>query len=759
MSLRGLTAIFTVCALSLFAACATSDNVSEQGQEVVSTDLTAYTQGQNIVVTFSNMQGHATDWISIARPGDSAQTYYDWKYTGGGTSGTVTFTMPTVPVGTYEARAFYDWANTASYTIQQTSAPFMITGNTVTLTPTQMTYALGQPVVINYTGFSGAASDWIAIYAPGAPDGNYIDWQFTGGGTSGNKTFNNLPSGIWEARYHPNWNATHSLLSAGTSPPFQVSSQPTITTDFASYGIGQTVTASWTGLPGNMLDYVAVSAAGSPASSTVQRFYTNGATSGSQQFVGLPAGSYEARAYLNDTTTILATYAFTVTGASVATDKANYDAADTVTVTYAGLPGNATDWIAIAAAGSADSQYVAFVYTNGQTMGTAQFSGLPSGNYEARAYINNTFTVLARSATFTVGATCTVGPAPVFSGLQTGELTIPADQFEAVAPLTVALDRSFLLMSVREREQSPQHGAISCTLHDADAANNIVAGITCKRHVNSTDTAGSNGTVTIKWSVVTFTSGVSVQRGVAFTYPTNPTTVTLTTIDPASSFVLLGGVYANGTAWGNNEFTRARITGATSLEIAQNIVGAEVPWQVVQMTGAQVSRGGATLASGATTASVTIPQAPSGSFVLASYTADNAQSIGANALMVQATLDATSIAFDRGAGGAAIDVAWELVSLPFATRHGTASFGAGVGAGSASVPGISPSSSVAIGSSQSVLGQSVGSTTFSGTDIVGEATATFTVAADSVSFSRSSTTATATIPWTVLDFAHNCAGL
>jgi hypothetical protein len=155
---------------------------------------------------------------------------------------------------------------------------------------------------------------------------------------------------------------------------------------------------------------------------------------------------------------------------------------------------------------------------------------------------------------------------------------------------------------------------------------------------------------------------------------------------------------------------------------------------------------------------VAIASAPLGSMILASYTSDNATTSPASALMLQATFSGNSILFERGAGGTNLDVAYEVVSLPFATRLGTTRLEPGVGTAAATVTGISPTSSVAIGSMQSILGQSGGWTTFASTDLVGEAAATMTTATDSVLIQRASTTARASIPWTVIDFSRDCAG-
>src|ERR1043165_1677104 len=82
-------------------------------------------------------------------------------------------------------------------------------------------------------------------------------------------------------------------------------------------------------------------------------------------------------------------------GASVASDHASYAVGATITVTYAGLPGNTKDWIAIAPAGSAVTSYVQWAFTGGQTGGTATFVVSAAGSYVARTFTNNTFTLAA----------------------------------------------------------------------------------------------------------------------------------------------------------------------------------------------------------------------------------------------------------------------------------------------------------------------------------------------------------------------------
>jgi hypothetical protein len=179
------------------------------------------------------------------------------------------------------------------------------------------------------------------------------------------------------------------------------------------------------------------------------------------------------------------------------------------------------------------------------------------------------------------------------------------------------------------------------------------------------------------------------------------------------------------------------------------------------MSGATVTRGMTSLTSAQTQASVAVPAAPSGSLLLASYTTDNTSGIAAASLMLQSSLaSSTSLSFHRTQGGSNLSVAWELVSLPYSTRSGIANFAAGSASTNVSVAGIGPATSVGLSSTQSILGQSGGSSAYTGAsiDLVGESAFTMQTGTDSLVLTRLSSSAAATIPWTVIDFAHDCAG-
>ena len=74
---------------------------------------------------------------------------------------------------------------------------------------------------------------------------------------------------------------------------------------------------------------------------------------------------------------------------TLALDKTGYTEGDTPVATLAGLPGNANDWVAIAVAGSPDSEYLAYVTTAGKKSGTLKLKPvMTAGRYEARVFLD-----------------------------------------------------------------------------------------------------------------------------------------------------------------------------------------------------------------------------------------------------------------------------------------------------------------------------------------------------------------------------------
>jgi hypothetical protein len=351
-------------------------------------------------------------------------------------------------------------------------------------------------------------------------------------------------------------------------------------------------------------------------------------------------------------------------------------------------------------------------------------------------------------------------PTSIHATVTSGDMTIDNTQREVFLDMEPPLERSVLFFSAREIEPQPRFGAIRCELVPEDTTAMTPAGLSCRHPEVGTD-SNPITPITIHWQVVTFDTGVKVIRGLADTNTTNPQTITLPmSVDPAKSFVVLGGSFAGGGGWGSNEFSVAELKNGTTLEVRQNAPGAFVPYQVIEMQGATVTRGTSSLAITDTMKNVPIAGGSAGGFALVTHSNDNPSGVIAAAMMLQATLsaDGTSLALKRTMGGTAMEVAYQIVHIPFVTQQFTTDFAAGEGMKSQAVANLGATTSAAFSTMQAVVGHSTGSTAYADAvtlDLVGESSFTLTPAAGSVSVQRASTTAAASVTWNAIDFAKD----
>ena len=153
--------------------------------------------------------------------------------------------------------------------------------------------------------------------------------------------------------------------------------------------------------------------------------------------------------------------------------------------------------------------------------------------------------------TVTVGSVAPV----VLDNVQSGATTI--SHFTSSTSVTIAavdMSKSFLTFSVRE--------------NSASAANMWVTGELVNPTTVTFQREGNSGAVSIEWSVVEFSSGVSVQRG-ASVMSAATTNVPIASTDLSKSFVIVSH-RAPGTSLGANDFITATLTSATNLQLTMN---------------------------------------------------------------------------------------------------------------------------------------------------------------------------------------------
>jgi len=359
----------------------------------VSTDKSAYSSEEMILASFEGLAGNPTDWIVVARADAPATDYLAWLYLGEA-SGSRAFSAAKLS-GSYVIRIFEN--NT--YNMIAESAAFTVAVAGQSVTTTASSYSVGATITASYNALPGNAKDWLALAPQGSPNSHYSQWAYVSG-ASGVHHFAPPAPGTYVVRAFEN----DGLTLLRESAPFVVGyGKPT--TNKPSYTPGETVSVNYSGLPGNERDWITVAPESSPLTTFGAWSYIAGA-SGSHDFTGLSAGNYVVRAFENDGFTLLSeSTPFTIAFASttISSDASSYVPGSSVTISFANLRGNARDWITLAPSGSPLSTYGAWAYP-GSVNGTHVFHGVAAGSYVARAFDNDSFSLLAESTEFVIAA-------------------------------------------------------------------------------------------------------------------------------------------------------------------------------------------------------------------------------------------------------------------------------------------------------------------------------------------------------------------
>jgi len=220
------------------------------GTPQIVTDKLVYQLADTIYVTYSNGLNVPLDWIGIYKkgevPGGVAST--TWSYTAG-SSGIRKFKVSV----TEEYYAAFFTAD--GYTEVAPRVDFYV-GPIPLLSSNLTTYTLGANVVITYTTCPGFALDWIGVYKVGQIPGTDASqqYQYTSG-TSGVRTFTNLPKGYYFANYY----LRDGYNAPGQKIFFSVGDTITqLTINKSIYNVGEYIAATWTDSPGIVKDWFGI---------------------------------------------------------------------------------------------------------------------------------------------------------------------------------------------------------------------------------------------------------------------------------------------------------------------------------------------------------------------------------------------------------------------------------------------------------------------------------------------------------------------
>jgi hypothetical protein len=341
--------------------------------------------------------------------------------------------------------------------------------------------------------------------------------------------------------------------------------------------------------------------------------------------------------------------------------------------------------------------------------------------------------------------------------LQSGTVTVSGGVASVVTlPTAVNMTKAFVVFGTTESTADPLDGQVSGQLTTPTT-------VTFRQ-------AGGTASVTVKYYVAEFASGVSVQRGSIDIATGNVFNVTLgTPVDTTKSFPLISYRSA-GTNFNCNDFVRAKLTTGANLQLSSDVTNcgvvatSVVEWQVVQYQDASVRSGDVAFAAGSTvqTANLAPGVNTAKSWLVYSYegTPDATPNVGLYLVRGLVT-NPTTLTFDRSnSGTVSLTLTWYLIEFTDSTtvQSGTQAFPTGVAANNVTLPLPAPTgNSLAVGGGDYQRG---GRSSYSTNDVVGVGWFNFDLTApNNLQIVRGSGLAPADVGWFVLTFPCDCSPL
>lgn len=339
------------------------------------------------------------------------------------------------------------------------------------------------------------------------------------------------------------------------------------------------------------------------------------------------------------------------------------------------------------------------------------------------------------------------------AGVQSGSLTMPTDGTINVPITSVDTSQSFLLFSTRSSGNRPANSQVRGQLATAT---------TIEFHRLSGSPTPLP--IVIEWSLVTYSCGVEVQRGVVSGPGGSSIDVPLTAVDPTTTFVTASQSTnpVNGTT-GADDFVISELTGPTNLRIraaATASIDADqtIAWQVVSFTApgdAAVQRVGTTLSAGTGVVDLALatPVDPASTFVIGSMASPSSGSdIGERLVRVE-LLDSTTVRVERVVTTDEVEVDVQIVELGDGTtvQSGVIQLDPAESTGSITISAVDIARSTATSTVSGPGGLSHGATDQVADDILGEAAVTVRLDdPTTVTITRAATASTARFTWQVI---------
>jgi hypothetical protein len=292
----------------------------------------------------------------------------------------------------------------------------------VTVSVDKTTYAPAENIKVTLSGMPGNEGDWVGIFPKNSSNEweNVLTWKFDGNVTDGTHTLDGVPAGEYEARVF--LNNSYTLLAKTSFKVEDVSYNTTITTSQATYESNKPIRVTVANMPGNEGDWIGIfpKDAESVWENVLTWKFDGQVVDGTYDLDGVPAGEYEARVFLNNSYTLLAKAEFqvedTVYDTKVTTSKSEFYTGEDINITLTGMPGNEGDWVGIFEKDAANvwENTLAWKFDGHVVDENYALDSVPTGEYEVRVFLNNSFTLLAKTP-------FTVVEKPIITTIQTNK--------------------------------------------------------------------------------------------------------------------------------------------------------------------------------------------------------------------------------------------------------------------------------------------------------------------------------------------------
>jgi len=252
--------------------------------------------------------------------------------------------------------------------------------------------------------------------------------------------------------------------------------------------------------------------------------------------------------------------------------------------------------------------------------------------------------------------------AAVIKGVQTGTVTM-GSLTQSVTITSVDPLKAFVICQESASNGSQASDRVNCQLNSATTLT-VTIGV-------------ADAAVAVRWHVVEFRSGVSVQRGLVSTatFAAGVATVNVTlgtAVNLAKAFPLTTATTATTSRSVDEEVTpTTELTTSTNLRLTRNQSGnpIAVAWQVVQIESASVQKGFLNMPQGNLTVTGTLSPPVDTARTFLVFTANGGASVNGVESRYRTTgvlTNSTTLTFTRavnGGGGNDVDIAWFAVRM------------------------------------------------------------------------------------------------